>query len=74
MDLYFKFYPLSPPFRYFPAFMRRLPFPLTWLSPSLGKCAFMGPRAFPPIEAGQCHPVLHMWLESWVLSCVLIGW
>jgi hypothetical protein len=32
--------------------------------------AFKGPRAFPPIDAWQSHPLLHMWLEP----CVLLGW
>jgi hypothetical protein len=32
--------------------------------------AFMGPRAFPPIDAWQGHPLLHMQLEP----CVLPWW
>jgi len=46
----------------------------SWNLPVLGKWAFRGPRAFPPIDDGQCHPLLHLWLVSWVPPCVLIGW
>jgi len=45
-----------------------------WHSPTLAKGAFTGPRASPPIDARQCHPLLHMRLESWVLLCLLFGW
>jgi hypothetical protein len=37
---------------------------------SLGHRAFTGPRASPPIDAQQGRPLLHMWLEPWVL----FGW
>jgi len=40
---------------------------------TLGKRAFTGPRAS-PIDARQCHPLLHMWLEPWVPPYVLTGW
>jgi len=33
-----------------------------------------GPRVSPPIDAWQGHPLLHMWLEPWISSCVLFGW
>lgn len=45
-----------------------------WNYHKLGKQTFTEPRAFPPTDAGQCHPLLHMWLESWVPPYVLIGW
>jgi hypothetical protein len=32
--------------------------------------AFIGPRSFPPVDAWQGHPLLHMQLEP----CVLLGW
>jgi len=50
------------------------PTPMPYHSPTLGKRAFIGPRVFPPIDARQCHPSLHMWLESWVPPYALIGW
>jgi len=37
-----------------------------WPSPTLGHRAFTGLRAFLPIDARQCHPLLLKWLESWV--------
>jgi hypothetical protein len=44
-------------------------------SPTLGHLAFFtGPRASPSIAARQGHPLLHMRLETWVPSCVLLGW
>jgi hypothetical protein len=61
--------------------MRKLPLPptqstptsLPWHSPTLGHLAFTGTRAS-PIDARQCHPLLHMQLEPWVPPCVLFGW
>ena len=47
---------------------------LPWHSPTLWHWAFTGPRASPPIDAQQGHPLLHMQLEPWVPSCVLFGW
>jgi len=32
-----------------------------------------GPRASPPIDAQQSHPLLHMQLKPWVCSCVCLG-
>jgi len=43
-------------------------------SPNLGKRAFTEPRASPPIDARQCHPLLHMQLEPWVPTYLLFGW
>jgi len=40
----------------------------------MGHLAFTGPRSSPPIDAQQCHPLLHMQLEPWVAPCVLFGW
>jgi len=28
----------------------------------------------PPTDAWQGHPLLHMWLEPWVLPCVILSW
>ena len=50
------------------------PASLSWHSPTLGHPAFTGPRASPPIDAWQGHPLLHMRLEPWVPPCVLFGW
>jgi hypothetical protein len=32
----------------------------------LGHWAFSGPRASLPIDVQQGHPLLHIWLESWI--------
>jgi hypothetical protein len=61
------------------ASMRLLPQPptpttLSWHSLALGNQPFTGPRAFPPIDARQCHPLLHMCLELWMPLCVLFNW
>ena len=42
--------------------------------PTLGPWAFTGPRASPPIDASQVHPLLHVKLEPWVPPCVLFSW
>jgi hypothetical protein len=42
--------------------------------PLLGYQAFTEPRASPPIDDQQGHPLLYMQLEPWVLLCVLLGW
>ena len=87
MYLHFKCYPLSwfplwiPPFHpLFPLLLwgYSTSHPSTpnlppWHAPTLGNWAFTGPRAS-PIDARQCHPLLHMWLEPWVSPCVLCGW
>jgi hypothetical protein len=44
------------------------------LSSTLGNHAFTGPRASPPIDAQQVHPLLHMQLEPWGPPCILFGW
>jgi hypothetical protein len=85
--LHFTCYPLSqsPPPRILlshplaPASMRVSPFPPTPAflpsnSPTLEHQAFKGPRAFPPIDDQQSHPLLHIWLEPWVPACELLGW
>jgi hypothetical protein len=41
---------------------------------SRGHWAFIGPRASSAIDAQQGHTLLHMWLEPWVLPCVLLSW
>jgi hypothetical protein len=33
-----------------------------------------GPRASPPIAVRQGHPLLHMYLESWISPCILLVW
>jgi hypothetical protein len=43
-------------------------------SPTVGHQAFTIPRASPPIDAQQGHPLLHIQLESWVPPCVLFDW
>lgn len=46
-----------------PASMRVFPHPPTsppWHCPTLGHQAFTGPRASPPIDTWQGHPLLHM--------------
>jgi len=50
------------------------PISLPWHSPTLGHRAFTRPRASPPIDAQQGHPLLHMQLEPWLPPCVLFGW
>jgi hypothetical protein len=50
------------------------PASLTLHSPTLGHLAFVVPRVSSPIDALQGHPLLHIWLESWVQICVLLGW
>jgi hypothetical protein len=45
-----------------------------WHSPTLMNQAFTGPRASPPIDVQQGHPLLRMWLEPLVSPCVLLGW
>jgi hypothetical protein len=86
--LHFKCYPLSqfplwnPPILspiLLPLWGYSLPHPptpisLPWHSLTLGHWAFTGPRAFPPTDAQQGHPLLHMRLEPWVPPCVLFSW
>jgi hypothetical protein len=45
-----------------------------WTSLTLGHQAFTGPRASPPTDAPQSHPLLYMQLESWIPPSVLLGW
>jgi hypothetical protein len=80
--LHFKCYPLSsfpfwtPPISHLLPLLTNLPTPpsLSWNSPTLGHQALTGPRASPLIDVPQGLPLLHVWLEPWVLSCVLFGW
>jgi len=76
--LHFKCYPLSSPLPgplpSSPASVKMLllppqhsGIPLHWRN----EPSFTGPRASSPIDAGKCHPLLHMWLEPWVPPCVL---
>jgi hypothetical protein len=73
--------PSQSPYLFFllSASMRVLPHPPTptsppWHSPTLGHPEFTRPRASPPIDVQQGHPLLHMQLEPWVPPCVLFGW
>ena len=50
------------------------PAPLSWHSPKLTHRVFTGPRASAPIDARQCHALLHTQLEPWVFPFVLFGW
>jgi hypothetical protein len=45
-----------------------------WQSPKLGHRAFTGPRAFPPIDDQQSHPLIDMQLEPWVFPCLHFVW
>lgn len=42
--------------------------------PTLGHQSSTGPRAFPPIDVRQGHPLLPTYLEPWILPCTLLGW
>jgi hypothetical protein len=47
---------------------------LPLISPTLGHCAFTGPRASSPIDVRYGHPLVHMQREPWVPPCVpLVG-
>jgi len=82
MYLHFKCYPFvsclpyPPPLLLWGCSHSHSPTPtsMPWPFPTLGKQGFTGPRAFPPIDTRQCHPLLLMGPESWVSPCVLIGW
>jgi hypothetical protein len=58
------FYEVGPP---------PIPTSPNWHSHALGHWAFTGPKAIPPIDDSQSHPLLHMQLEPWVPPCVLFG-
>ena len=47
---------------------------LSWHSPTLGHQVFTGPRASPPTDVWQGHPLLHIQLEPQNPPCVLFGW
>jgi hypothetical protein len=80
LDIFFIYisnlipFPASPsPSHPLPASMDVFPHPSTHSHlplPILGLQAFTGPRAFPPIDVQQSHPVLHMQLEPWDPPCV----
>jgi hypothetical protein len=69
-------YPITPSPASWGCYLTHPPTPTSppWHSPTLGHWAFIGPRAAPPIDAQQGHPLLHMRLEPWVPPCVLLGW
>ena len=50
------------------------PDPLLQHPPMLGHQTFTGPRASPPIDDRQGHPLLHMYLEPWIPPCTLLIW
>jgi hypothetical protein len=45
-----------------------------WHSPILGHRTFKRPRASPPIDDQLGYPMLHMYLETGVLSGVFFDW
>ena len=61
-----------------PCFLRVLPHhpppPITppQHPPMLGHQTSTGPRASPPIDVRQGHPLLHMYLELWIPLCTLL--
>jgi hypothetical protein len=61
-----------------PCFYEGVPPPthtsLSWHSPTLEHQAFTGPRASPPIDVCQGHPLLHMQLEPYVTRYVIFDW
>jgi hypothetical protein len=69
-------YPISPP----PASMRVLPHPPTHSClptlafPHTGSSTTLRPRAAPPTEFQQGHPLAHMRPAPWVTPRVLFGW
>jgi hypothetical protein len=50
------------------------PTTLLWHPPILRHQNSTGPRASPPNDFRQDHPLLHMYLEPWILPCTLVGW
>jgi hypothetical protein len=90
LDIFFIYMPNVIPFPSFPsenpcpipplpASIRMFPHPpihfcFPLLAFPLGHRAFTGPRASPPFDVRQGHPLLHMQLEPWVTPCVLFGW
>ena len=69
-------YPILP----LPASMRVLPHPPTHSRlPALAfpytvASSLSRPRASPPIDDRQGHPLLRMWLEPWITPCILFAW
>jgi hypothetical protein len=46
---------------------------LSWHSPMLWYRTCIGPRASPPIDVRQGHPLLHMQLKPWFHPFILFG-
>lgn len=42
--------------------------------PHIREASLHRTRVFHTIGSGQCHPLLHRWVESWVSPRALIGW
>jgi hypothetical protein len=51
-----------------------LSFPAAPASPMLGHQTLTGPKATPPIDVRQGHPLLPMYVEPWIPPCTLLGW
>ena len=45
-----------------------------WLSPTLGHRAFTGLKASPPIDDQLGHTLLHIQVEPYIPSCVILYW
>ena len=79
--LHFKCYPLSwsphwkAPIPFFHPLLTNSPTPtsLSCYSPTLGHWALTGPRASPPIDVQQSHPLFHVWLEPLFPPSVCFG-
>jgi hypothetical protein len=46
----------------------------TPVPPMLGHQTSTGPRATPPTDVRQGHPLLRMYLEPWIPPCTFLGW
>ena len=42
--------------------------------PTLGHKTSSGPRTSPPIDVREGHPLLHMYLEPYILPSTLLSW
>jgi hypothetical protein len=65
-------YPIPPTLCFYkgaPSPTHSFPTSRPWHSPTLGNWALAS-----LIDARQCNPLLHMWLEPWVPPCILLGW
>ena len=63
-------YPIPPPPAHQPIHSH---FPVL-VFPTVEYQAFTEPRASPPIDVRQGHPMVHMRLDPWDPLCVLFGW